>query len=702
MKNFYTLILIFFTYTQLNAQCYTVVLTSQAEVDAFVATSNCTSINNRLDIGISGVPNDITDISGLSFITNIGATLRIYNTSLTSNNGLQNITGVVSRIEIKDNPNLTSVVFNNLTSNPSITVLNNPSLQTLDISGVESQHISIRNNGVVNISLGIKQSAYIYIEDNPNLVSIENTGSPISNLDWLSLKNSPSLTTLQGFDQVLQMLHVYLENLGLIDLNAFQNLQTIVGSLQVVGNASLSNANFASLISVPKITVTDNTNLLALDLSGISSVSILIIAQNQNLQNVNVQNLQNIGTLNLNANTSLATVNFDSTTSITTAQINQNTNLTTLNLGVVNSLNDLTLFQNQSLQNLNLSNLQSSNSIKIIDNDQLITFSLPNITEIPTLELTSNSAIQTLEINNGNEFTPTTKLKILDNLSLTNLNFKIPNYTNQSGNLNESIIQIEGNSAISNVDFMDQATVYYGGIELIFNPNLTSLAGISGLSKASNITLENCQGITNLTDLGIYLEMIGSLKIKDNQNLTDISKLEEILKIEGNLQISGNTNLQDCCILERFYGSGIIQGDFFLFGNATNCDSRIDILENCGEDGVISNDNCQDLSNPDQTDTDNDGIGDPCDNCPTVANNNQLDTDGNGIGDACQTQAGADTGFVGISTTNPLAKFHVEDGDVFISNVNRGIIMKTADGKCFRYQPDTNGKLVGTQITCPQ
>lgn len=50
----------------------------------------------------------------------------------------------------------------------------------------------------------------------------------------------------------------------------------------------------------------------------------------------------------------------------------------------------------------------------------------------------------------------------------------------------------------------------------------------------------------------------------------------------------------------------------------------------------------------------------------------------------------------------PLSKLHVEDGDVFISNVHRGVIMKSPDGKCFRYQPNEVGTLQGTEIICPQ
>lgn len=60
------------------------------------------------------------------------------------------------------------------------------------------------------------------------------------------------------------------------------------------------------------------------------------------------------------------------------------------------------------------------------------------------------------------------------------------------------------------------------------------------------------------------------------------------------------------------------------------------------------------------------------------------------------------TGDVGIGTTTPAAKLHVADGDIYISEIGRGIIMKSPDGNCWRGVVNNQGAFNFSPIDCPE
>lgn len=89
------------------------------------------------------------------------------------------------------------------------------------------------------------------------------------------------------------------------------------------------------------------------------------------------------------------------------------------------------------------------------------------------------------------------------------------------------------------------------------------------------------------------------------------------------------------------------------------CDTKNTFLlenDNDGDGVENSKDNCPDIANPNQADSDKDWVWDSCDNCLSIQNTFQLDLGNNGVGDMCEdSDADGIAGYKDncINTSNP-------------------------------------------------
>jgi hypothetical protein len=469
-----------------------------------------------------------------------------------------------------------------------------------------------------------------------------------------NLSISGAITNLMGLNGIKYIqgdLNIY--NTNIANTNAFSLLTRIDGTLYLGYNVTLVSVSFSSLTHVGK----------SLGCSG-----------HPLLTSINLDNVVSVG---YNAPTGpnyYFGIGFNNNPLLTTF----NTLSQLLTYG-----GDISFSANTALTSITgFSALTSAKSISIYDTN------LVNISGFNNLE-----SLNYLYINGPNQIPNLNAFGNIDtlaDLTLAQCNGLV-NLDGLQQLVDGKSVYISACQNLTDIDLPSLKKVLT--LAITDCPAVTDLPGFEQLSRAQSLQISQNQNLTTVTGFSSLIAVIQSVTVNNNPVLADISGLTN-LKYLNDILVNDNPLVNACCFIAELQRIGRIQGLIYLENNGQLCSDIVELLANECEDmdydARLTNDNCNVKYNPNQMDSDNDEIGDVCDNCRMVPNTDQLDTNQDGIGDACQTG----TGVVGSNV-------EVKESDLYVSNPARGVILKSANGSCYRISVDAEGNLFSSAITCP-
>ncbi|MFN3908833.1 MAG: LamG-like jellyroll fold domain-containing protein [Flavobacterium sp.] len=524
-----------------------VTLINQADVDAFVAQyPNCTQISGNLNIGpISGGSSNITNLSGLSSLTQVSGELAIrYNQNLTNLSGLNNITsiGTILRLEF------------------------NQALLNLDgLSGLTNigQSIYIGLNFVLqnlNGLAGITQlpNGYLYINNNPQLTSLQGLHNitTIGESMWISASNG--LTNLNGlsglttFNNNSSEFIYIMNNQNLASLSGLQNVTSF-------GNRSISIQNNAALTDISAINSIVSGTISSLGISNHPNLSVCNVSWVCNyISNPSVTaNIINNATgceTRAVVETACNPCPSGNVTLTTQAEVDafvaQYPNCTQINGNLV--------LNGQTINNISaFSNINTINGLLQIQNSSLTNLNgLQNLNSVQRISITSNPLLTSIAQLIGISGALTGNLSITQNSNLSSLN--------GLQNITECVrLTISNNDALTDLTGLN-------GLTTLISPFNTA---ISVDNNDGLISLNGIQNLVNFTNGGGFF-------ISDNPLLNDISAINSNVDFAV-LTITNNSVLSNCAIEKVCNFIQINSVNANISNNAINCTSVAEVLTAC-------------------------------------------------------------------------------------------------------------------------
>ena len=191
----------------------------------------------------------------------------------------------------------------------------------------------------------------------------------------------------------------------------------------------------------------------------------------------------------------------------------------------------------------------------------------------------------------------------------------------------------------------------------------------------SNTTVSICLQIVNESPTmasDVEVTINGSSTVTNGTDITFINPVQ-------NFQFPVGSSADICFNVEVIQDGDIESNEFIQF-DITNVSG--------GDNASAGTFPSHTFTINDDDDTDGDGVPDVVDNCPDNYNPDQTDVDNDGIGNVCDTN----------NQVNQIVEF---EDNLYMSKAYSGVILKSPNGSCYILVVDDNGMFQSWPVECP-
>ena len=587
-----------------------ITFTSQEQIDSFQANyPGCTEIVGEVIISGNGIQN----LNGLSCLISFHGSLKIERTSLLNLTGLDNVQHIGGDFRVFYNEKLIGI--NGLYALDSI----------IGSFSIATNIKLITTSAMENLSYvgGDLWISFNEISDLTGFINLDYIGGK------LGIRYEPleSLACLENLTYIGGGMSI--EGLGLTDLTGLNNVTVISGNLLIASTTLTSLTGLENLTAgfIEKLNISDNPLLSDCQIESICQYlaapnGVLTIARNAPGCNsvvelslscggsmpclpygdyyfstqADVDSFQSAfpGCTELEGSVWLTSgiTNLNGLNSVTSIQGNLGIHGTGINnlvgLGSITSIGgDLKMSWNENLYNLlGFDNLAIINGSLFLESTHLQNLAgLESLSNVGgDIHIQENFYLESL-IGLDNLDSIGGSLKLYQNDNLTSLaglqglniiegNLEVGKWPGCSG--------IGGNPLLTDLSGLNNLAAVNGDMNVIFNQSLLNLSGLENLhTVGGNAYISNNDSLTSLLGLEHLITIGGDLTINSNPTLVSLSGLDS-LQYVNNLNITNNGNLTDCAIEGICNYLANPTGIINIFGNASGCNSVVDVAYACG------------------------------------------------------------------------------------------------------------------------